>query len=132
MGKTILCVEDNVETLRLLTMTLQLNEYKTAKAGNGQEALDVVAALKPDLILMDLMMPVMTGTEAVEQLRANEETEAIPIIILSALPPYDERMDRAFEGGANAYVAKPIDTDTLLKTIQHQLFLGAEGEQNGG
>ena len=93
-------------------------------AANGREAIERVQLLKPDLVLMDLMMPAMDGTEATRQIRQLPGFERLPIIIVSASAGPEEQ-SRSLASGATGFLAKPIDHDLLLQVIARQL-----GNQN--
>ncbi|MCI5618790.1 MAG: response regulator [Rikenellaceae bacterium] len=95
-------------------------EFRTAN--NGQEALDAVAEKKPDLILLDLMMPGIDGFEVITRLRANPETADIHIVIISALNSTDD-IARGFKLGANDFITKPIIMEKLLNCVVTQFKL---------
>ena len=91
-------------------------------ASGGQQALDMVAQEKPDLILLDLMMPVVDGFEVIRQLRANPETADIQIVILSALNSQEDVV-KGFNAGANDFIMKPIIMEKLLTCVVNHLGL---------
>jgi two-component system, cell cycle response regulator DivK len=119
-GKTILYVEDNEFNLKMVRQLLARTAYRLIEATDGE--LGVATALKevPDLILMDIQLPKMSGLEATRQLRANPSTAAIPIIVITsfALSGDDQK---AKDAGATAYITKPYSPRELLQTIRDLL-----------
>ena len=112
----ILVAEDSPVNMALLLDILELNGHEVLEAHNGKEAIEVAKAQKPDIILLDMMMPVMDGFEAAQRLKADAATSKIPIIALTALAMEgDER--RVREAGCDAYVTKPIDTRALPRLL---------------
>ena len=120
MGKRILVVEDQEDNRRILRDLLKAAGYDTIEAVNGEEGVAVAQAQKPDLILMDIQLPVMDGYEATRRIRANEELKSIPIIAVTsyALSGDDEK---AFEVGCDAYVTQPFSPRALLGKIKTYL-----------
>lgn len=115
--KTVLVVEDEEDILALLHFNLIKAGYNAECAAHGEEALQVVAAKKPDLILLDLMLPGIDGLEICRRLRADEKTSEIPIIMLTAC---GEEADVVIglELGADDYVTKPFSIKVLLARVQ--------------
>lgn len=118
--KSILIVEDNHE-LRAYLKDLLLADYLVYEAGDGKAGLEMAVLKPPDLIISDVMMPLMNGIEFCSQLKEKLETSHIPFIILSAKDALDSKI-HGMESGADYYFAKPISTDLLLLTIQN-LFI---------
>src|SRR5215467_6194822 len=118
----ILIVDDEPFNIDLLEQQLEEFGYVTVSASNGQEALDKVAAEAPDLILLDVMMPVMDGLTVCRILKENDETRLIPIVILTALGAVEDRI-RGIEAGADDFLTKPVDERELLARIQTTLRL---------
>lgn len=118
----ILIVDDTPANLRLLSVMLSKQGYQVRKAINGQMALTAVQALKPDLILLDIMMPELDGYEVCRQLKTDPATADVPIIFLSAL---DDAFDKvqAFRVGGADYITKPFHFEEVLARVQHQLSL---------
>lgn len=113
----ILIVDDEPEILDLLRTTLGKEGYNIHLGVNGQQAVSLAAKLKPDLIIMDVMMPIMDGMEATRQIRQNPETEFIPIVLLTALT--EEFAELAgFSAGADDYIAKPVRPRVLVSRIK--------------
>ena len=119
---TLLAVDDVPLNLLLIKKMLSKFNFKFKAAANGQKALDSVAEEKPDLILLDLMMPGIDGFEVIRRLRANPETEGIHIVILSALNS-NEDIVKGFKLGANDFITKPIIMEKLLTCIVTQIKL---------
>ncbi len=122
--KVVLIVEDEPDNREIIrTVVEDIMGYEAALAGDGEEALLLIAARPPDLILMDLMMPVLNGFETIRMLRGQAATAAIPVIAISALSrPRDQ--EQAREAGASAYISKPFDLDILTEIIAAHLSAG--------
>ena len=118
----ILVVDDSPMSLRLLTQILVMQGYKVRAVTNGAEALTVVQASAPDLILLDVMMPDMNGFEVAEHLHADPVSKDIPIIFISALSDEDSKV-RAFSSGGVDYVAKPIHINEVAARVATHLRL---------
>jgi len=116
----ILIVEDDLTTVQLIEFLLKKNNFEVLVAYNGVEALQISKEEKPDLILMDVMMPKMDGIEAIKKLQEDKNTQDIPIVILSAL---GQEMDvmRGLEAGASGYIVKPFSSKELLDEIKAEL-----------
>lgn len=122
--KRILVVEDNLDNRRILVYRLQrMGDFEILEAGNGKEALDRVMTEAPDLIFMDLKMPVMDGWEATRQIRLLERGGDVPIVALTAQAMVGDE-EKARGAGCNDYIAKPIvDPGVVKEKIER--FLGA-------
>ncbi|MBR3291494.1 MAG: response regulator [Bacteroidales bacterium] len=118
----VLAVDDIPLNLLLVQKMLARFNFTLRTASNGQQALDAVAAQKPDLILLDLMMPGIDGFEVIRRLRANPDTADIQIIILSALNS-NEDVVKGFSMGANDFIMKPIILEKLLSCVVTQMQL---------
>src|SRR5215472_10174273 len=121
MSKHILVVEDQEDNRQILRDLLGHSGYELTEAENGEEALAAVARQRPDLILMDIQLPVMDGYEATRRIKADPSLSAIPIIAVTsyALSGDEEKTRQA---GCDGYVAKPFSPRQLLATIRG--FLG--------
>lgn len=117
--KRILIVEDVELNLDLLVQLLE-DDYQLLSAADGQAGVDMALKEKPDLILMDMSLPVMNGWTATRQIRANPELAHIPIIGLSAHALASER-DQAIEAGCDAYLTKPVNDAELFATLNRAL-----------
>lgn len=118
----ILAVDDIPLNLLLVQKMLSKFNFKLRTASGGQQALDAVAAQKPDLILLDLMMPVIDGFEVIRRLRADPATADIQIVILSALNSQEDVV-KGFNAGANDFIMKPIIMEKLLSCVVTQMQL---------
>lgn len=119
---TVLAVDDIPLNLLLVEKMLSKFNFKLKTAGSGQQALDMIAAEKPDLLLLDLMMPGIDGFEILSRLRSNPETADMQIVILSALNS-NEDVVKGFQLGANDFITKPIIMEKLLNCIVTQFKL---------
>ncbi|MBR0110310.1 MAG: response regulator [Bacteroidales bacterium] len=116
----VLAVDDIPLNLILVQKMLMRFNFKMRTAANGQAALDAVAQQKPDLILLDLMMPGIDGFEVIRRLRENPETADIRIVILSALNS-NEDVVKGYNMGADDFIMKPIIMEKLLTTVITQI-----------
>lgn len=116
----ILLVEDNEMNRDMLSRRLARRGYEVVIAEDGQKGIDLSAAEAPDLILMDLSLPVVDGYEATRAIKGAEGTAAIPIIVLTAHAMAGDR-EKSLEAGADDYDTKPIDLKRLLSKIEAQL-----------
>jgi CheY-like chemotaxis protein len=116
----VLVVDDYQDAREMYAEYLEFSGFRTAEARNGQEALDKAFALTPDVILMDLSLPVMDGWEATKRLRADSRTRTIPIVALTghALTGHEAG---AKEVGCDAYVTKPCLPDALVQEVKRIL-----------
>ncbi|WP_433933057.1 response regulator [Sorangium sp. So ce119] len=113
-GKTVLLVEDDADLVALVSLVLQEDGYRVKIACNGREALAKLENDIPDLILLDMKMPVMNGPEFARELEVRHGRQA-PIIVLTAAA---DAHRRAAEVGADAWLGKPFDPDALLSTVR--------------
>ena len=117
LPKRILIVEDNELNMKLLNDVLEAYGYDIVKTGSGAAVLDLARTHRPDLVLMDIQLPDMSGLEAVRQLKGDPLTRRIPVIAVTAFAMAgDER--RALDSGCDGYVAKPIMLREFLATIE--------------
>jgi two-component system, cell cycle response regulator DivK len=119
----ILIVEDNEQNLYLTTFLLEREGVDVIQARNGQEGLEVAAAEQPDLILLDIQLPVMDGYEVARRLRKSERTQLIPIVAVTSYAMAGDR-EAILAAGCEGYMEKPIDPDTFGDQIKR--FLNAE------
>lgn len=117
--KKILVVED-VDFNRDLLVQLLEDDYEVIEAVNGQEGVEHAERERPDLILMDLSLPVMDGWEATRQLKANDNFRSIPVIALTAHAMKGDE-EKALAAGCDDYLVKPLDEDELIAKIQKYL-----------
>ena len=121
MREKILIVEDNPRNMRLIEMTLRARNYTLLKATDGEEALDMAIREQPDLIIMDMQLPKMSGLEVTRKLR---ETLAFNHTLIIAITAYAMKGDkeRVIESGCDAYLSKPINTRELPEMIAEMLL----------
>lgn len=119
---SILAVDDVALNLLLVKKILQLYNFRIRTADSGVKALEEVAAEKPDLILLDILMPGIDGFEVLSRLKADWNTKDIPVIILSALNS-NKDIVRAYEMGAKDYITKPIIMEKLINSVARNLGL---------
>ena len=122
----VLAVDDIPLNLLLVQKMLSRFKFEIRTAANGQQALDAVASRKPDLILLDLMMPGIDGFEVIKRLRADSATADIRNVILSALNS-NEDVVKGFDLGANDFIMKPIIMEKLLNSVFTQLEFVPKG-----
>lgn len=120
MGRAILIVEDDPKNLKLIRDLLQIRGYTTLEATDGKQGVDMARAKMPDLIFMDIQMPVMDGFEAISILKADPVTESIPIIALTAFAMQEDR-EKCMEAGCNDYITKPLDTRAFVTKVKEYL-----------
>ena len=121
MAKTVLIVEDNELNMKLFHDLLEAHGYKTIETRNGIEALDLARKHKPDLILMDIQLPEVSGLEVTKWIKEDDDLKAIPIVAVTAFAMKGDE-ERIREGGCEAYLSKPISVGKFIETIRH--FLG--------
>ena len=114
----ILYVEDNEDNIYMLSKRLKKKGFAITIAKDGEEGLKAARKLKPDLILMDLSLPLLDGWEATKILKSEPETKLIPVIALSA-HAMQEHKDKALEVGCDDYDTKPVDITRLLSKINN-------------
>ncbi len=120
MAKAILVADDDPDILSIVAMSLETQGYTVYKAANGREAVDLSRAHHPDLILMDMMMPVVSGYEAVTELKADATTRDITIVGLSAKAMATD-MERATDAGIDGYITKPFRIAQVLTVVESYL-----------
>ena len=117
--KKILIVDDDPVTLEMLEKILVLEGYWVSKATNGKEALYIANEYKPDLIILDIVMPIMDGTEAMEHLEKNPRTRNIPVLCLISLISKNEEFENNTSN--RRFLAKPIEKEKLINEIEKSL-----------
>jgi DNA-binding response OmpR family regulator len=118
--KKILVVEDEESLLKLQSILLTIKGYKVEGVMDGQAALEVVETMKPDLILLDIMLPKIDGFQVCRQVKANELTRHIPVIMLTAKKSMEDRV-MGKRAGADMYITKPYKSSMVIETIQRLL-----------
>jgi two-component system, cell cycle response regulator DivK len=121
MSKTILIVEDNDLNMKLFNDLLQAHGYNTLQTKDGREVIKLAQENRPDLILMDIQLPEISGLEITKVLKADEELKGIPVIAVTAFAMKGDE-EKIREGGCEGYIAKPISVPNFLETVAK--FLG--------
>lgn len=117
---SILVVEDNELNMKLIRAILTFSGHEIFEANDGESAVDLARSKQPDLILMDVQLPKMTGLEATQILKNDAGTEAIPVIAMTAYALRGDR-EKILEAGCDGYVSKPIDTRALPGVLAEYL-----------
>ncbi len=121
MNKAKILVADDIkQNVKLLRVILTASEFDVIEAYDGEEALEKAKAENPDLILLDIMMPKLTGYEVCQKLRANGTTKSIPIVMITALHEMDDRI-KGIEAGADDFISKPFNKTELLARVKSLL-----------
>src|SRR5713226_7337459 len=121
MSKTVMIVEDNELNMKLFHDLLEAHGYRTIGTRNGIEALDLARRHQPDLILMDIQLPEVSGLEVTKWLKEDPDLKSIPVVAVTAFAMKGDE-ERIREGGCEAYLSKPISVGKFIETIRH--FLG--------
>lgn len=117
MAKTVLIVEDNELNMKLFNDLLEAHGYQTLKTASGSEAMELARAHKPDLVLMDIQLPEVSGEVVTEWMKADPELKSIPIVAVTAFAMKgDEERIRA--KGCEAYLSKPISIGKFIETVR--------------
>ena len=120
-AKTVLIVEDNELNMKLFHDLLDVNGYATIQTRNGLEVIDLARMHRPDLILMDIQLPEISGLEVTKWLKNDEQLADIPVIAVTAFAMKGDE-ERIRSGGCEAYISKPISVVTFLETVRR--FIG--------
>ena len=118
--KKILVVDDSRTALFMVTTILRKERYELVTACDGEQALEMAATERPDLILMDVIMPRKTGFEACRELKRREDTKAIPVILVTTRGE-GENVEAGFQSGCNDYVTKPINALELITKVRDHM-----------
>ncbi len=121
MKKKILIVEDNEQNLYLETFLLEKQDYEVLQARNGEKGLEMAVSEHPDLILLDIQLPVMDGYEVARQLKGNTKTKSIPVVAVTSYAMAGDR-ETVLATGCEGYIEKPIDPDRFVDQVKD--FLG--------
>ena len=116
MAKRILIVEDNDLNMKLFNDLLQAHGYETLQSMDGRDVFKLVRENRPDLILMDMKLPEISGLEVTKMLKADDDFKDIPVVAVTALAMKGDE-EKIREGGCEGYIAKPISLPTFLDTV---------------
>jgi len=119
-AKKILIVEDNELNMKLFHDLLEVHGYTTLQTKDGREALELAREHRPDLILMDIQLPEVSGLEVTKWIKADDDLKSIPVIAVTAFAMKGDE-EKIRSGGCEAYIAKPISVNSFLDTIQKVL-----------
>lgn len=117
MPKTVLIVEDNELNMKLFNDLLEAHGYQTVQTRSGLEALDLARAHRPDLILMDIQLPEVSGLDVTRWLKEDDELKTIPVVAVTAFAMKGDE-ERIRQGGCEAYISKPISLTKFLETVK--------------
>ena len=117
MAKTVLIVEDIELNMKLFHDLLEAHGYQTIQTRNGIEALDLARTHRPNLILMDIQLPEVSGLEVTKWLKEDDELRAIPVIAVTAFAMKGDE-ERIRQGGCEAYISKPISVSKFIETVK--------------
>jgi two-component system cell cycle response regulator DivK len=120
MPKTVLVVEDNELNMKLFHDLLEGIGYRTVETRNGLEAIDLARKYRPDLILMDIQLPEVSGLEVTKWLKEDDDLRSIPVIAVTAFAMKGDE-ERIRQGGCEAYISKPISVPRFIETIKSYL-----------
>ena len=120
MGKRVLIVEDNELNMKLFNDLLEANGYGTIQTRSGVEAVELTRTHRPDLILMDIQLPEVSGLEVIRWIKDDEDLRHIPIIAITAFAMKGDE-EKIRQGGCQAYLSKPISVVKFLETVRHYL-----------
>ena len=116
MSKTVLIVEDNELNMKLFNDLLQANGYGTIQTRDGRDAFDLANKHRPDLILMDIQLPEISGLEITKMLKSDPELKSIPVVAVTAFAMKGDE-EKIREGGCEGYIAKPISVVNFLQVV---------------
>lgn len=120
MAKSVLIVEDNELNMKLFHDLLEAHGYRTLQTRNGFDAMDIARADHPDLIIMDIQLPEVSGLEVTKWLKEDEDLRKIPVIAVTAFAMKGDE-ERIRQGGCEAYISKPISVAKFLETVKSYL-----------
>jgi two-component system cell cycle response regulator DivK len=122
MKGKILVIEDNEQNLYLIRYILEDCDYEVLSALDGKEGIDLAASILPDLILLDIQLPVMDGYAVARNLRRNPDLANTPIVAVTSYAMSGDR-EKVMEAGCNGYIEKPIDPDTFVAVVEQHLII---------
>ena len=120
MAKTVLIVEDNPLNMKLFNDLLEAHGYRTLQSTNGMEAMELARAHRPDVILMDIQLPEVSGLEVTKWIKDDDELRATPVIAVTAFAMKGDE-ERIRQAGCEAYISKPISVAKFIETVKSYL-----------
>src|SRR2546421_11792860 len=127
MAQRILVVDDTPQNVKLLSDLLAAKGYEVSTAASGEQALESIARQPPDLVLLDIMMPGISGYDVCRKIRANPATALLPVVLATSLDPNQERV-KGIEAGADDFLSKPADPAGVFARVKS--LLGSKGRQD--
>lgn len=115
--RRVLVVDDDPTIRRVLTLNLEADGYEVSVAGDGDEAKELARSIHPDVVILDVMMPVADGYSVLRALRSSPQTDDIPVVMLSARASDDE-VFQGWQSGADSYVTKPFELDEVMSLVE--------------
>ncbi|MFA5320607.1 MAG: response regulator [Candidatus Omnitrophota bacterium] len=129
--KKVLLVDDEPELLEMVKMRLEANNFEVITASDGQDALGIVRRVRPDIVILDIMLPKLDGFKVCRMFKFDDKYKSIPVILLTARVRETDRKT-ASEVGADAFITKPFEPQALLSNIYRLLGMEASGDQGNG
>ncbi len=127
-GKLIVCIEDEPEMIDLVKLILSRKGFQVVGAMGGREGLEAIQAHKPDLVLLDLMMPDMDGWEVYQKMKANDATKSIPVIVVTAKAQSIDKVLGLHIAKVDDYITKPFGPQELLESVEKVLARQAQSQ----
>jgi two-component system cell cycle response regulator DivK len=124
MSKKILIVEDNVLNMKLFNDVLDANGYVTQQSTTGLDAYDLCLSFEPDLVILDIQLPEISGFDIIKKIRSNPTLKDLPVIAITAFAMHGDE-ERILSAGCSAYLSKPISVGRFLEYIEHYASLAA-------
>ncbi len=127
--KKVVCIEDELEMIELVKLILGRNKFDVTGAVGGQEGLNKISEIQPDLVLLDLMMPEMDGWEVYQKMKASEEMRDIPVIVVTAKAQSIDRVLGLHIARVDDYITKPFGPQELLDSVERVINSKAKTQQ---
>jgi len=127
-GKLVVCIEDEPEMIDLVKLILGRKGFQVVGAMGGREGLEAVLAQKPDLVLLDMMMPDMDGWEVYQKMKADAATKSIPVIVVTAKAQSIDKVLGLHIAKVDDYITKPFGPQDLLESVEHVLARQAQSQ----
>lgn len=124
--RKVVCIDDEVEMIELVKLILDRQNFQVTGASNGFDGLERIAEVKPDLVLLDLMMPEMDGWEVYQKMKATEEMRDIPVIVVTAKAQSIDRVLGLHIARVDDYITKPFGPQELIDSVEHVLAKHSE------